>query len=91
MTFQGAKVRKPLLAVSGVNDKGNMVVFDGSGSFILRNSCAGAASVSQGFKDVSHCMQKMMYSFRGRGNLRTGRRRISAGGELLERAEYQAE
>ena len=28
VTFQGAKVRKPLLAVSGVIDKGNMVVFD---------------------------------------------------------------
>ena len=35
MTFQGAKVRKLLLAVSGVIDKGNIVVFDGSGSFIL--------------------------------------------------------
>ena len=34
-TFQGAKVRKPLLAVSGVVDKGNIVVFDGSGSFTL--------------------------------------------------------
>ena len=35
MTFQGAKVRRPLLAVSGVIDKGNIVVFDGSGSFML--------------------------------------------------------
>ena len=39
VTFQGAKVRKNLLAVSGVTDKGNIVVFDGSGSFILPNSC----------------------------------------------------
>ena len=45
MTFQGTKVRKPLLAVSGVIDKGNMVVFDGSGFFILPNSCAGVAFV----------------------------------------------
>ena len=45
VTFQGAKVRKPLLAVSGVIDKGNIVVFDGSGSFILPNSCAGVASL----------------------------------------------
>ena len=30
MTFQGAKVRKLLLAVSGVIDKGNIVVFYGS-------------------------------------------------------------
>ena len=35
VTFRGAKVRKPLLAVSGLIDKGNIVVFDGSGSFIL--------------------------------------------------------
>ena len=35
MTFQGGKVRKLLLAVSGVVDKGSIVVFDGSGSFIL--------------------------------------------------------
>ena len=28
VTFQGAKVRKPLLAVSGVIDKGNMMIFD---------------------------------------------------------------
>ena len=45
MTDQGAKVRKPLLAVSGVIDKGNIVVFDGSGSFTLTNTCAGVASV----------------------------------------------
>ena len=45
MTLQGAKVRKPLLAVSGVIDKGNIVVFDGNGSFILPSSCAGVASV----------------------------------------------
>ena len=45
VTFQGAKVRKPLLAVSQVIDKGDIVVFDGSGSFILPNSCAGVAYV----------------------------------------------
>jgi len=33
--FQAAQVRKPLMAVSSVNDKGNLVVFDGSGSFII--------------------------------------------------------
>ena len=52
MTFQGAKVRKPLLAVSGVLDKGNIVVFDGSGSFILPNSCAGVASVRKAITRV---------------------------------------
>ena len=45
MTFHGAKGRKPLLAVSGLIDKGNIVVFDGSGSFTLPNSCVGVASV----------------------------------------------
>ena len=45
MTFQGAKVRKLLLAVSGVIDKDNIAVFDGSGSFVLPNTCAGVASV----------------------------------------------
>ena len=34
-TFQAAPVRKPLLAVSSVNDKGNLVVFDGDASFII--------------------------------------------------------
>ena len=46
---------------------------------------------SQGFKDVFHCTRKKEYSSCGRGNLRVGRRRISVGGELLERAEYQAQ
>ena len=45
VTFQGAKVRKPLLAVSEVIDKGNIVVFDGSGSIILPGQCVGVASV----------------------------------------------
>ena len=35
MTFQGARVRKSLFVVSGVIDKGFIVVFDGSGSFTL--------------------------------------------------------
>ena len=33
--FQAAPVRKPLFAVSSVNDKGNLVVFDGEESFII--------------------------------------------------------
>ena len=51
VTFQGAKVRKPL-AVSGVVDKGNIVVFDGSGSFVLPNSCAGVTSVRKAITRV---------------------------------------
>ena len=52
MTFLGGKVREPLLAVSGVIDKGNIVVFDGSGSFILPSSCAGLASVRRALTGV---------------------------------------
>ena len=33
--FQGAKVRKPLLAVSGIVSKGNVVVFSDRGSYII--------------------------------------------------------
>ena len=85
MTFQGAKVRKPLRAVSGVIDKGNIVVFDGSGSFILPSSCAGVASVRKTITGVqgthADAWEKMKYSSCGRGNLRTGSRRISVGGQ----------
>ena len=35
MTFQDAAVRKPLAAVSGMNDKGNLVLFDKKGSYII--------------------------------------------------------
>ena len=45
MTFEMAKVRKPLLDVSGVIDKGDIVVFDGNGSLILPGTCPGAAFV----------------------------------------------
>ena len=34
-TYQAAKVRKPLMAISSVNDKGNIVVFDKKGSFVI--------------------------------------------------------
>ena len=37
-TYQAAQIRKPLMAVSSVNDKGNLVVFDDAGSFILPRS-----------------------------------------------------
>ena len=41
--FKGPRPASPLLAASGVIDKGNIVVFDGSGSFILPNTCAGVS------------------------------------------------
>ena len=34
-TYQAARVRKPLMAVSSVNDKGKLVIFDEEGSFII--------------------------------------------------------
>ena len=34
-TYQAAVVRKPLMAVSSVNDKDNLVLFDKQGSFII--------------------------------------------------------
>ena len=52
MTLRGANFRELLLAVSGVIDKGNIVVLDGSGSFILSNSCAGVASVRKAITGV---------------------------------------
>ena len=36
--YQAVAVRKPLMAVSSVNDKGNVVIFDEKGSFILPGS-----------------------------------------------------
>ena len=35
LTFQAADIVAPLLAVSSINDKGNLVIFDPQGSFIL--------------------------------------------------------
>ena len=46
-TFQGFKVRKHLLAGSGVIDKGNTVVFDGDRSLRLPGPCTGVASVTK--------------------------------------------
>ena len=39
MTFQDARVRKPLAAVSGITAKDNLVMFDKQGSFIVPANC----------------------------------------------------
>ena len=52
VAFQGANVRKPFACSVRSDDKGNIVVFDGSGSFILANSWAGVASVSKAITGV---------------------------------------
>ena len=83
MTFQGAKVGKPLLAVPGVIDKGNIVVFDGSGSIILPNIGAGVASVRKAITGVQERIPLRATNgvfVLGRGNLRTGRRKGRAPG-----------
>ena len=69
MTFQGGKVRKPQIAVSGVTDKGNIVVFDGSGSFIQPNSCTGVASVRKAMTGVQG--RKPLHAENGVSVLRT--------------------
>ena len=47
MVFQAAKVRKPLLAVSACNEKGNPVIFDGENSFIIPGGSSDLARVRE--------------------------------------------
>ena len=82
--FQGVKVRKPLLAVSGVIDKGNMVVFDGRGSLPLPGQGAGVASVRKAVTGVQGRIP--LHAKNGAFVLRTGEL-----GEALSAAEHQAE
>ena len=91
MTFQEGKVRKPLLAVSGVIDKGDIVVFDGSGSFTPPNSCASVASVRKAITGSHGRIPP--YAKNGVFVLRTWEHEdkpstFSVGGEPLERAEH---
>ena len=50
--LQGAWVRKPLLAVSGVIDKGIIVIFDGIGILLSAGRGVGVASVRHGVRGV---------------------------------------
>ena len=43
--WQAAEVRKPLMAVSSCEDRGNMCVFDREGSFILSANCPELAEI----------------------------------------------
>ncbi len=45
MTFQDAKVRKALAAVSGITEKINIVLFDKKGSFIAPADCAEVVEI----------------------------------------------
>ena len=94
VSFQGVKVRKPLLAMSGVIDKGNIVVFDASGSVVLPGQNAGVASVRKAITKIQGRIA--LHANNGVFVLRTWEpedrpRRISVGGEPLERAGHQAE
>ena len=53
--FQGAEVRKPLLAVSGLNDRGNPVWFDHNdtgGSFIIPGSAPELKEIRRLIKQI---------------------------------------
>ena len=45
MTFQSAPVRKPLMAVSGVCDHNQLVLFDNDGSYICRRDTPAAVAI----------------------------------------------
>ena len=76
--------------VSGVIDKGNIVVFDGSGCCQARVPVSPLRGrPSQEFKDVFPHMRKMEYLSCGRGNLMACRRRVSfSRRESLEMFEH---
>ena len=52
MTFQDAKVRKPLAAVSGITAKDNIVLFDSQGSFIAPCNSHEVQEIRRLIKDV---------------------------------------
>ena len=51
-TWQAADVRKPLMAVSAINDKGNLVIFDSQGSGILPGNLPETAAIRKMLKEV---------------------------------------
>ena len=55
--FQAAEIRKPLLAVSGLNDKGNPVWFDHDctgGSFIIPKSAPELLQIRKLITDIKN-------------------------------------
>ena len=52
MTFQAARVRKPLMAVSSINRRGNLVLFDGDRSFILPGNAPEVAQVRKNVDQI---------------------------------------
>ena len=54
LTMQAADVRKPLLAVSALNKKGNPVWFDNDQSFIIPSTAENLAKVRQLIKSIKN-------------------------------------
>jgi hypothetical protein len=54
MTFQDAAIRKPLAAVSGITDKGNVVLFDKKGSFIAPEDAPEVKTIRELIRQVKH-------------------------------------
>ena len=52
LTMQAADVRKPLLAVSALNKRGNPVWFDNDQSFIIPSTAENLAKVRQMIKSI---------------------------------------
>ena len=84
-------VRKPLLAESGVNDEGNIVVFDTCGSFTLPNTCAGVASVRMAITVVQGRIPLHAKNGRSLPLANVGIWRQDVDGVPLGRTEHQAE
>ena len=60
VTFQAAKVAKPLLAVSAINAKGNPVWFDGVNSFIIPASAVELPTIRQNIQNMGKKIQLHM-------------------------------
>ena len=71
-TFQAAAVRKPLMAVSSVNDKGHMVLFDLLGSYVLPASAPEVEQIRALAKKVKGRIA--MHRENGIFNLKTWRK-----------------
>jgi hypothetical protein len=54
MTFQDAAIRKPLAAVSGITEKGNVVLFDKKGSFIAPEDAPEVKTIRELIRQVKN-------------------------------------
>jgi hypothetical protein len=54
MTFQDAAIRKPLAAVSGITEKGNVVLFDRKGSFIAPEDAPEVKTIRELIRQVKN-------------------------------------